>query len=177
MICIENMTLFLLIVIVVFMMYFYAKMESKIVVIQQPLQSLGNNASIPVSDGNNASIPVLDGQTASLSPPVNGMYMMPNRNRGSSQYTQVGILTRTNDLILPLMGRRTGRHDKMQYYTMSNTGPINTKLPISKNGKSCTGEYGCDEITNGDTVFVEGYSDTFKATVYESGQFSYNPAV
>jgi hypothetical protein len=185
-ICIENMTLFLLIVIVVFMMYFYAKMESKIVVIQQPsqpLQSLGNNASIPVSDGNNASIPVsdgnnasipvLDGQTASLSPPVNRMYM----TQSSSQYTQVGILTRTNDLILPLMGRRTGRHDKMQYYTMSNTGPINTKLPISKNGKSCTGEYGCDEITNGDTVFVEGYSDTFKATVYESGQFSYNPTM
>ena len=179
-ICIENMTLFLLIVIAVFMMYFYAKMESKIVIIQQPSQPLGNNASngnnasIPVLDGNNASIPVLDGQNASLSPPVNRMYMTQNR---ISQYTQVGILTRTNDLILPLMGRRTGRHDKMQYYTMSNTGPINTKLPISKNGKSCTGEYGCDEITNGDTVFVEGYSDTFKATVYESGQFSYNPTM
>jgi hypothetical protein len=97
----------------------------------------------------------------------------------------VGILTRSvkkgnEDLILPLMGKRmgrTGRYDKMQYYTMSNTGPVNTKLPISKNGKSCTGEYGCDEINNGDTVYVEGYSDTFKATVYESGQFSYDANV
>lgn len=183
-ICIENMTLFLLIVIVVFMMYFYHNsMKSEkapIVLIQQPL---GNNGS---------SIPILDGQDASLSPPVNGMYMAPNQlpttkvgPRSASSYTQVGILTRTvkkgnEDLILPLMGKRmgrTGRYDKMQYYTMSNTGPVNTKLPISKNGKSCTGEYGCDEITNGDTVYVEGYSDTFKTTVYESGQFSYDPSI
>jgi hypothetical protein len=188
-ICIENMTLFLLIVIVVFVGYFYYKTtltgsttqasttSTPVIFIQQPL---GNNGS---------SIPVLNGQDASLTPPVNGMYMAPNQipstkvgPRSAGSYTQVGILTRTvkkngEDLILPLMGRRTGRYDKMQYYTMSNTGPMNTKLPVSRNGKSCTGEYGCDEIMNGDTVYVEGYSDTFKSTVYESGQFSYDPVV
>ena len=174
-ICIENMTLFLLIVVVVFLGYFYhnnfikSNITRPVIVVQQPL-------------GN--TVPVLDGQDASLSPPVNRMYMAPNqlpttRVGPKTQYTQVGILTRSTkkgneDLILPLMGRRTGRYDKMQYYTMSNTGPVNTKLPISKNGKSCTGEYGCDEIMNGDTVYVEGYSDTFKTTVYESGQFSYD---
>ena len=179
-ICIENMTLFLLIVLIVFVAYFYynsAKAQSSnttnpVIIIQQPLGNSG------------ATIPVLNGQEASLSPPTNGMYMAPNqlpttRVGPRTQYTQVGILTRSTkkngeDLILPLMGRRTGRYDKMQYYTMSNTGPVNTKLPISKNGKSCTGEYGCDEIMNGDTVYVEGYSDTFKTTVYESGQFSYD---
>ena len=181
-ICIENMTLFLLIVIVVFLGYFYynnyikSNITRPIIVVQQPLGNTGG-----------AMIPVLDGQDASLTPPVNGMYMAPNqlptmRVSRQSQYTQVGILTRSTkkgneDLILPLMGRRTGRYDKMQYYTMSNTGPVNTKLPVSKNGKSCTGEYGCDEIMNGDTVYVEGYSDTFKVTVYESGQFSYDPVV
>lgn len=186
-ICIENMTLFLLIVLIVFVTYFYynsTKAQSSnttnpVIIIQQPLGNSG------------ATIPVLNGQEASLSPPTNGMYMAPNqlpttrvgpRGSGQTQYTQVGILTRSTkkngeDLILPLMGRRTGRYDKMQYYTMSNTGPVNTKLPISKNGKSCTGEYGCDEIMNGDTVYVEGYSDTFKSTVYESGQFSYDPVV
>ena len=197
-ICIENMTLFLLIVIVVFVGYFYYKTLATatpqattpqatgsmthattypVIMIQQPL---GNNGS---------TIPVLNDQDASLTPPVNGMYMAPNQipstkvgPRSAGSYTQVGILTRTvkkngEDLILPLMGRRTGRYDKMQYYTMSNTGPMNTKLPVSRNGKSCTGEYGCDEIMNGDTVYVEGYSDTFKSTVYESGQFSYDPVV
>jgi hypothetical protein len=66
---------------------------------------------------------------------------------------------------------------KMQYYTISNTGNMNTKLPISVNGKSCTGEYGCDEISNGDVVYVEGYKDTFQATIYENGLFSYIPAM
>jgi hypothetical protein len=101
--------------------------------------------------------------------PVN----IESRGRPSA-YTQVGILTREKDLILPLMGRKLTR-DKMQYYTISNTGNMNTKLPISKNGKSCTGEYGCDEVFDGDTVFVEGYADTFKATIYENSRFNYIP--
>ncbi len=181
-ICVENMTLFLLIVLIVFLLYFYhnqvlSKNPKQVIVVQQPLGDTG------------AMIPLLDGQEASLTPPINGIYMAPNQlpsvkvgPRSTGQYAQVGILTRSvkkngEDLILPLMGRRTGRYDKMQYYTMSNTGAVNTKLPISKNGKSCTGEYGCDEINNGDTVYVEGYSDTFKVTVYESGQFSYDPNV
>jgi hypothetical protein len=79
-------------------------------------------------------------------------------------------------MILPLMGRRvmSGR-DKWQYYTMSNTGNLNTKLPVSVNGRSCTGEYGCDSIMNGDTIYVEGYNDTFKATIYENNLFNYIP--
>lgn len=99
----------------------------------------------------------------------------------STGYQQVGILTRTagqNDMILPLMGRRNmaGR-DKWQYYTMSNTGNLSTKLPVSVNGKSCTSEYGCDDINNGDIVYVEGYNDTFRATIYENNLFRYLPVV
>lgn len=96
----------------------------------------------------------------------------------SASYSQIGILTRSNggDMILPLMGRRimNGRN-KLQYYSISNTGNMNTKLPVSVNGRSCSGEYGCDEISNGDMVYVEGYNDTFRATVYENGLFSYIP--
>ncbi len=96
----------------------------------------------------------------------------------NTQYGQVGILT-SNDhqnLILPLMGRRhmSGR-DKWQYYTISNSGSLNTKLPVSVNGKSCTSEYGCDPIMQNDAVFVEGYKSTFNATVYENNSFQYIP--
>jgi hypothetical protein len=96
----------------------------------------------------------------------------------STQYSQVGILT-SNDhqnLIIPLMGRRhmSGR-DKWQYYTISNSGSLNTKLPVSVNGKSCTSEYGCDPIMQNDAVFVEGYKSTFNATVYENSSFQYIP--
>ena len=114
------------------------------------------------------------------------VHVRPNINiatRGTNQsYSQIGILTRpginAETLILPLMGRRldSGRN-KMQYYTISNTGNMNTKLPVSKDGRSCTGEYGCDEIFNGDTVYVEGYADTFKATIYENSRYNYIPSI
>jgi hypothetical protein len=95
-------------------------------------------------------------------------------------YSQMGILTRGNggDMILPLMGRRLmSGLDKWQYYTISNTGNMNTKLPISVKGRSCSGEYGCDSIMNGDMVYVEGYNDTFRVTVYETSKFNYIPYI
>jgi len=97
----------------------------------------------------------------------------------NDSYKQLGILTGKNrELILPLMGRQltTGNY-KWQYYTMTTTGNMNTKLPISMNGKSCTSEYGCDNLSNGDIVYVEGYSDTFRVTLYENATFNYIPFV
>ena len=110
------------------------------------------------------------------------------KTRGYNQdYSQIGILTRernnrTDDtslrdnMILPLMGRRVmnGR-DAYQYYTMSNTGAVNTKLPVKVRGKNCISEYGCNELMNGDTVMVEGYNESFRATIYENGSFGYIP--
>jgi hypothetical protein len=99
----------------------------------------------------------------------------------NSGYSQIGILTRKNsndDIILPLFGRLScGRRDKWQYYTISNTGNLNAKLPVTFNGKNCTSELGCMELNNGDNVYVEGYKDTFVATVYETGAFAYNPYI
>lgn len=112
--------------------------------------------------------------------PATGGIPVNIQTRGlNTSYQQVGILTRNNsadDMILPLMGRKimSGR-DKWQYFTMTNTGNLNTKLPISVNGKSCTGEYGCDDINNGETVYVEGYKDTFNVTMYENNLFNYIP--
>lgn len=97
----------------------------------------------------------------------------------NTNYQQMGLLTRrSGELILPLMGRQltTGNY-KWQYYTMTTTGNMNTKLPISLNGKSCTSEYGCDSLSNGDVVYVEGYSDTFRVTLYENSTFNYIPFV
>jgi hypothetical protein len=97
-----------------------------------------------------------------------------------NDYTQMGIITSDHkeNMILPLMGRRliTGL-DKWQYYTISNTGSINTKLPIRYKGRSCSGEYGCDCLMDGDVVFVEGYKDTFRVTLYETAKFQYIPYI
>jgi hypothetical protein len=154
--CIENMTLFVLILILGFAVYVYSK--------SQPPQQQQIPQQIPFP------VPVYVNNV--LDDPQKPPLKNPNV---SVEYTQVGILTK-NGMILPLMGRRNmSRRDKWQYYTISNTGNLNTKLPVSVKGKSCTSEYGCDEIMNGDSIYVEGYNDTFKTTVYENNVFSYIP--
>ena len=97
-------------------------------------------------------------------------------------YKQVGILTRTvqkqnDETILPVMGRPLYTNkSKWQYYTMNDKNNA-IKLPMSHNGRSCTNEYGCDELLSGDTVYVEGYNDSFKVTIYENSQPRYIPFV
>jgi len=94
-----------------------------------------------------------------------------------TNYRQVGILTRLNgkETILPLMGRPlfTNR-DKWNFYTMNDKNNM-IKLPITFKGRSCTNEYGCDNLYNGDTVFVEGYNDAFKVTAYDNQVMRYIP--
>jgi len=99
----------------------------------------------------------------------------------STSYRQMGIITPLNgtskDNILPLMGRPlfTNR-DKWQYYTISNQHN-NVKLPISFKGRSALNDYGVDQIFSGDTIYVEGYNDAFKTTVYENDTIKYLPFV
>lgn len=123
----------------------------------------------------------------------NDLYVPPLKNNSSffnsgpcTSYSQIGIITRNFDdishnkekLILPLMGRLLhSRRNKWQYYTVSNTGSVNSKLPLRFKGRSCLSENGCDEIFNNDQVHVEGYNQTFSATIYENNGFSYNPLI
>ena len=88
----------------------------------------------------------------------------------NTAYRQVGILTRVNgqETILSLMGRPLfPRQDKWQFYTMSDKNQ-SVKLPVTYKNRSCTSDQGCDNIYNGDTVYVEGYNDAFKATIYDN---------
>lgn len=97
-----------------------------------------------------------------------------------TNYRQVGILTRNvqvqgEEVILAVMGRPLySNRSKWQYYTMNDKSNA-IKLPMSHNGRSCTNEYGCDELMSGDTVYVEGYNDAFKVTIYENSQPRYIP--
>lgn len=192
--CIENMTLFILLLTVIILTYLYytsivksnkdAQNETKVIIVS-PLN--GNSAT---TIGGVSSRTILDPYGPPLrndgvyfpkdSADVRGSIPINIETRGTDMdYTQIGILTKSKGnepLILPLMGRKpmTGR-DKWQYYTISNTGFMNTKLPVSSNGKSCTNEYGCDILNNGDNVYVEGYDSTFRVTIYENSQFRYIP--
>ena len=193
-ICIENMTLFVLILVILLFIYVWYNQYR----IHQKTPNGTGEKVILVNTSSNIPqmVPIASRQDIfndPYSPPGKNPVVYP-RNSGDvrgipvniqtrgvdNDYQQVGILTRSNysgdEMILPLMGRKhmSGR-DKWQYYTISGTGNLNTKLPISVNGRSCTGEYGCDDIYNGDVVYVEGYKDTFHATIYENNQFHYIP--
>lgn len=211
--CFENVTILLLVVIgsMVFYLYYIhltknmanaapsssttmypAVQPPPAIIMTPPAPASAIVSSDPRIDLSNPYMPPLKVDNAlfggfpSISTP-----MMPPRqglvainiptSTANTAYSQTGILTKQGNsgeqMILPLMGRNllNGR-DKWQYYTMTNgAGSINTKLPISVNGKSCTGEYGCDSISSGDIVYVEGYNDTFRATVYENALMQYLP--
>ena len=126
--------------------------------------------------------------TNPFAPPLKNDYQLSRKipinvstNVGAvdAEYRQMGIITPLNgsskDSILPLMGRPlyTNRN-KYQYYTISNQHN-NVKLPVSVKGKSALDEYGVDELYNGDTVYVEGYNDAFKATIYSNNIMRYLP--
>lgn len=188
-ICIENTTLFILLILSIGITYhFYysnVKTNDKMpTIIINPSNNSTDLGSIKINkdDINDPYQPPLKNTLSQYFNQNNGGIPVNIQTRGTnSNYEQVGILTRSNsadNLILPLMGRltMTGR-DKWQYYTISNSGNLNTKLPVSVNGKSCTSEYGCDNIYNGDSVYVEGYNDSFSATIYENSPFRYIPNI
>ena len=94
-----------------------------------------------------------------------------------TNYRQIGILTKLNggDTILPLMGRPLfSNRDKWNFYTMNDKNNM-IKLPITFKNKSCTSDIGCDNVYNGDLVYVEGYNEMFKVTVYDNDVMRYIP--
>lgn len=203
MFCVKNTTILFIVILVIIAGYFmYSKyyIAEKVVTMQMPQQmpSMSPITQMFVQGSGNSDIlenpyaPPLrnDGYFSGISGMsgisgisgiggISGIMMPINvRTQGppiNTNYRQVGLLTRINgkETILPLMGRPLLKNrDKWQFYTMSDKNN-SVKLPISFKKKSCTGEYGCDNIYNGDTVYVEGYKDAFQATIYDNAVAEY----
>lgn len=193
-ICIENVTILFLVAIVGFVIMYYQYINNNAAMIQS--RNVRQPEKIIVKREFISPPPVYGRRQNVLSnpftPPLrDGGYFPPSfpnqpgipiniKTHGfNDHYRQVGLLTRLNgkETMLPLMGRplHTNRN-KWQFYTMSDK--FNSlKLPVSRNGRSCTNEYGCDDLMNGDTVYVEGYNDAFKVTIYDNNQPRYIPFV
>ena len=159
-------------ILLVFVIFLLCKQEKNFISTSSLSSSMQYTDNIP--QRNNTSLNNILIYEDPLKPPLKDMTSGRLRN---IEYSQMGILTREESdkhpIILPLMGRLLYRGDKVQYYTISNSGSNNTKLPIKKNGKYCTNERGCDELYTGDEVYVEGYQNSFKVTVYENKTFEY----
>ena len=199
-ICLENMTLFLLIIIIIFLSYIFFNNQKNIqynppsnpIIIKEKISLPDNrynslSSHLHLNNNDNIFNPYI--------PPLKNDNIYPNLHFNipnvpsipiniptqsvDSNYRQVGILNNLNgnNEILPLMGRPlfTNR-DKWNYYTMTDRNNM-IKLPLSHKGKSCTSEYGCDNIYNGDTVYVEGYKNSYKATIYDNDTMQYIPVI
>ena len=194
-VCIENYTIFAIFcILIVALAYLFvrkpttASSSEKVDVnifdaIRSPFVRANPRLSYNDQDGdillNPYAPPVNDERYLIPSQDVRGRVPINIRTQGvDAAYRQIGILTSKNgkEQILPLMGRPliTNR-DQWQYYTMSERN--NIKLPVSVKGKSCMNEYGCDKIYDGDTVYVEGYSGIFSATIYDNDVMRYLPFV
>lgn len=131
---------------------------------------------------NPYTAPLKDDRYLVTSSDIRGAVPINVRTQGvDTNYRQLGILTRVNkndkkETILALLGRPliTNRC-KWQYYTMETKN--NIKLPIISNGRSCTNEQGCDELYENDIVYVEGYNEPFKITMYDNNTMKYLPFI
>ncbi len=100
----------------------------------------------------------------------------------TSEYQQVGAIYGLNKVngqhkVLPLYGKPTypGSH-KWLYYTGSDDYHT-VKIPISKDGRKCQGDFGCDELYTGDLVNVTPYNCKFKVELYDIDKPKYIPNV
>jgi hypothetical protein len=204
-ICFENFTFIYVIIAISVMLYlFYIRQSSPVNENHRPSNNANRNSDNYSQSGHSSissMLGIFPRPSYSFSNVQNDVLMNPytpplkdervimsNDVRGGipinintravdTSYRQIGLLKRMNgpETLLPLMGRPlyVGR-DKWQYYTMNDSNN-QLKLPVSFKSKSCTSEYGCDEISNGDTVYVDGIDATFQATVYDNATMRYIP--
>ena len=192
-ICLENATMMFLVICIIAVGYFiYTRMNKTSAVVIQ-----NNRVQTESRHLRNDGVRNTDGVDVLLnpySPPFNderyfnkglgnrgGIPINMNTTAVDSTFRQVGILTPLNgsskDCILPLMGKILfARRDLWNYYTISNQHN-NVKLPVSVKGRSALNENGVDKVFDGDTVYVEGMNQPFKATIYDNTIMRYLPAL
>tara|TARA_R110001599_G_scaffold66940_3_gene189355 strand:- start:632 stop:1132 length:501 start_codon:yes stop_codon:yes gene_type:complete len=157
-ICIENMTLSILAICVVLLGIIWYISKNPLI-----------DTNTTVSPGPPS---LYLGETAQI--PIN----IPT-STVEETFSQVGFITRSSgdETILPLYGRYIyRRRDKQQYYTLSDKRQ-SVRLPVMYEGRSCMHENGCNSLSNGDVVYVEGYNDSFKVTLYETQGLRYIPSL
>ena len=148
--------------------------------------------TININDTRNGDI-TSDPYVPPLKPAQQGIVSVRTRGGRLQRYKQVGYLKFSSG---NKHGRRHGRHhgihhgrhhsmiplfgrpldssrNKWNYYTIHN----GIKLQVNNNSRSCTNEYGCDELFTGDVVYVDGIDNLFQVTVYETSSFRYSPNI
>jgi len=102
---------------------------------------------------------------AVVQPRRRNVVVMNQPTRHVGEYDRIGHLHSTERQLLPLYGRQLYRGSSVwQYYTMSD-GNIPIRLTFQNDGRNCGSEYGCRELNDGGTVYIEEYGVTFTASI------------
>lgn len=93
------------------------------------------------------------------------------------KYQSVGIITTQSGDTLPLYGRRTTMGgDRWNYYTRTDTyNPV--PIPIHNGKRDCTGDVGCSEVSDGDSLDLPLKGQTGKVTIYNNSGPRYYPGL
>lgn len=99
-------------------------------------------------------------------------------------FQQIGVITAPggtdnsgtpNRTILPLFGRAIdAARNKWNYYTRTD-GMNPVQVPLQFKRRNCDGDYGCDEIGDGDNVGVPVMGQAFTANIYRYSTPRYLP--
>jgi len=141
------------------------------------IQSRAAGIGTGTSTDNSTDMPLIESHGGT---PVSNKINIRTRGELES-FRQIGTLTATSvsgdSRILPLFGRRLySASDKWNYYTTTD-GYNMVSLPIVNKKKDCSGEYGCDEISSEDVIFIPEYNQEYVARVYNSSEYRYIPVV
>lgn len=93
------------------------------------------------------------------------------------KYQSVGVITTQSGDTLPLYGRRTIMGgDRWNYYTRTDTyNPV--PIPIHNGKRDCTGDVGCSEVSDGDSLDLPVKGQTGKVTIYNNSGPKYYPGI
>ena len=78
---------------------------------------------------------------------------------------------------MPLFGKKLWNgSSKALYYTQTDRF-LTLHLPVFKNGRDCSAEYGCDELFDKDEVSVPQLDESFVVTLYHLDSPRYIPYI
>ena len=101
-------------------------------------------------------------------PVIRNMVPINITTRGIESYKHIGILSGKSGKVLPLYGRQTYTgSNRWNYYTRGNDH-LSLKIPLTKNGRDCDDNNGCNELYDNDLIFLPEFSDDFTVKLYNS---------
>jgi hypothetical protein len=184
-ICLDNFKLLLILFIPLFIFYIlFTQSHNKAYVksINHSYHNFNpnhiNQGSLPQS-GYNSLRPIMHPSISYVSNTNDVLmnpYSPPVQYNSPHTYKQIGYLKSNEygDKLFPIIAKPVHlRRDKWYYYTIFD----NIKLPIYKNGRKCSSEYGCDSLMNGDIIQLENINSNFVVYTYDNNTLVYDPII